>query len=87
MPSIFHYTDTAGAVGILSTQSLFASDCRYLNDSSEGVVIDSLLMPVFLDLKGAGSGGSFAKGLLRRAWVKRRQTPGGSAISIHLNRN
>jgi Protein of unknown function (DUF2971) len=49
MASIFHYTDTAGAVGILTSQSLFASDTRYLNDSSEGSLIDSLLAPMFLN--------------------------------------
>src|SRR5579859_4672858 len=43
MSSIFHYTDTAGAVGILISKSLFASDIRYLNDSSEGALIDSLM--------------------------------------------
>jgi hypothetical protein len=48
MASIFHYTDTAGAVGILTSQSLFASDSRYLNDTSEGALIDSLLYPIFL---------------------------------------
>jgi hypothetical protein len=46
MPSIFHYTDTAGALGILSSQTLFASDSRYLNDSTEGALVDSLLAPI-----------------------------------------
>ena len=48
MASVFHYTDTAGAVGILSGQTLFASDSRYLNDSTEGTLLDSLLSPILL---------------------------------------
>src|SRR5579872_1337162 len=49
MPSIFHYTDTVGAVGIISSQSLFASDFRYLNDSTEEAIIESLLMPILVN--------------------------------------
>ncbi len=55
MASVFHYTDASGAVGILDSQSLFASDCRYLNDSSEGIIIDSLLQPIFLKEVGSVS--------------------------------
>lgn len=47
MASIFHYTDATGAVGILTSRSFFASDIRYLNDSSEGALIDSLMSPMF----------------------------------------
>lgn len=47
MASIFHYTDPIGALGILSSQSLFASDSRYLNDSSEGALINELIKPIF----------------------------------------
>ncbi len=36
MSSVFHYTDSAGLLGILSSKSLFATDYRYLNDVSEG---------------------------------------------------
>lgn len=47
MSSIFHYTGASGLLGILENDSLFATDYRYLNDSSEGRVIKDLLLPVF----------------------------------------
>ena len=47
MPSVFHYTNSAGLVGILSSGSLFATDYRYLNDVTEAGVIRDLIMPVF----------------------------------------
>ena len=47
MPSIFHYTDSAGLLGILQSQCLFATDYRYLNDLSEGTMARDLLVSVF----------------------------------------
>jgi hypothetical protein len=70
MPSVFHYTDTAGAVGILSSQSLFASDFRYLNDASEGTVIDSLLMPVLLDEVAVASKELVAAGFVTKQYYE-----------------
>ena len=46
MASVFHYTDTAGLQGILSNESLFATDYRYLNDAAEVGVVRDLLMPI-----------------------------------------
>jgi hypothetical protein len=46
MGSIFHYTDTAGLLGILSSETLFATDYRYLNDVAEAGVIRDLIMPI-----------------------------------------
>ena len=34
-PFVYHYTDRPGLEGILSTQTLFATHYRYLNDTSE----------------------------------------------------
>lgn len=34
-PTVFHYTDTAGLLGILESGQLWATDYRFLNDSSE----------------------------------------------------
>jgi hypothetical protein len=47
MPSVFHYTDSVGLLGILSANSLFATDHRYLNDVSEGGMIRDLILPIF----------------------------------------
>jgi hypothetical protein len=47
MPSIFHYTDAAGLFGIVSSETLYATDYRYLNDSSEGRPIRNYIMPIF----------------------------------------
>ena len=34
-PFVYHYTSRAGLEGILTTQTLFATHYRYLNDRSE----------------------------------------------------
>jgi hypothetical protein len=47
MASIFHYTDASGLLGILSSTLLFASDYRFLNDTSELGIIRDLVVPVF----------------------------------------
>jgi hypothetical protein len=47
MSSIFHYSDAAGLSGILSSELLFASDYRFLNDTSEVGIIRDLVLPVF----------------------------------------
>src|SRR5262249_37150111 len=46
MASVFHYTDSAGLLGILSSRSLFATHYRYLNDISEGSLIRELILPI-----------------------------------------
>ena len=46
MASVFHYTDAAGLLGILGSESLFATDYRYLNDVAEKGVVRNLLMPI-----------------------------------------
>jgi Protein of unknown function (DUF2971) len=46
MPSIFHYTDARGLIGIIESDGIFATDYRYLNDSSEGGEIRNLLLPI-----------------------------------------
>ena len=47
MASLFHYTNAAGLLGILSSQTLFASDYRFLNDATEVGIIRDLALPVF----------------------------------------
>src|SRR5262249_12736264 len=47
MSSVFHYTDSAGLLGILSSRCLFATDYRYLNDISEGSMIRDRILSVF----------------------------------------
>ena len=49
MSSVFHYTDSAGLLGIFSSKSLFATHYRYLNDVSEGSLIRDLILPIFED--------------------------------------
>jgi hypothetical protein len=46
MPSIFHYTDARGLIGIIKSAALYATDYRYLNDSTEGGEIRKLLLPI-----------------------------------------
>jgi hypothetical protein len=66
MPSIFHYTDAAGLVGILSSKSLFATHYRCLNDSTEAAIIRNLIMPI-LESEVA----DVAPKLVKRGWLKR----------------
>ena len=47
MSSIFHYTDANGLHGILTNESFYATDYRYLNDAAEAGSIRSHIMPVF----------------------------------------
>jgi Protein of unknown function (DUF2971) len=47
MASIFHYTDGTRLLGILSDKLLFASDYRFLNDTSKVGIIRDLVVPVF----------------------------------------
>lgn len=43
--SLFHYTSADGLVGILQTQSLFATHSAFLNDSTECRIIRDILLP------------------------------------------
>jgi hypothetical protein len=70
VPSIFHYTDTAGAVGIINSQSLFASDFRYLNDSTEGTIIESLLTPILVDEVAVASKELLAAGFVNKQYYE-----------------
>jgi hypothetical protein len=49
MSSVFHYTDSTGLLGILSSKTLFATHYRYLNDVSEGSLIRDLILPILED--------------------------------------
>jgi hypothetical protein len=46
MPSIFHYTNARGLIGIIKSSAIYATDYRYLNDSTEGGEIKKLLLPI-----------------------------------------
>jgi Protein of unknown function (DUF2971) len=46
VPSIFHYTDARGLIGIVKSGGIFATDYRYLNDFTEGGEIKNLLLPI-----------------------------------------
>jgi hypothetical protein len=65
MASIFHYTDAAGLVGIVTSKSLFATHYRCLNDSTEAKVIRDLIMPI-LEREVA----IVTPKLIERGWLK-----------------
>jgi hypothetical protein len=46
MSSIFHYTDADGLLGILSTNSLYATHYKYPNDITEAATVRELLLPI-----------------------------------------
>lgn len=66
MTSIFHYTDTAGLLGILLSQSLFATDYRYLNDTTEAAAIRDLLLPIL-----HSEISSITPKLIERKWLRK----------------
>jgi hypothetical protein len=43
--SLFHYTTAGGLIGILQSQSLFATHANFLNDSAECRILSRLLKP------------------------------------------
>jgi hypothetical protein len=47
--SLFHYTSAQGLIGILGTQSLFATHADFLNDSSECRLLRGLLTPRLIE--------------------------------------
>jgi Protein of unknown function (DUF2971) len=42
-PNLYHYTNAAGLVGIISSNTLYATESRYMNDSSEGIYAHDLV--------------------------------------------
>jgi len=47
--SLFHYTSAKGLIGILGTQSLFATHADFLNDSSECRLLREVLAPRLIE--------------------------------------
>ena len=47
--SLFHYTTAQGLIGIVRSQSLFATNSNFLNDASECQSLKTLLMPIVQD--------------------------------------
>lgn len=43
--SLFHYTTAAGLIGIITTQTLWATHANFLNDSAECQLLNRLLTP------------------------------------------
>src|SRR5438067_11966871 len=63
--SLFHYTTASGLVGILRTQSLFATHSNFLNDSSECRILRELLKPkITREMEEA------VPDLIKRQWLK-----------------
>jgi hypothetical protein len=78
MSSIFHYTDAAGLFGIISSETLYAADYRYLNDSSEGGQIRNYIMPIFETEIANITKRLVAKGFLKEKYYEELGTQGNS---------
>lgn len=50
-PSLFHYTDAGGLLGILRDSKLWASDLRFLNDAQEAIYALELFKSALGDLR------------------------------------
>jgi hypothetical protein len=68
MASVFHYTDAPGLLGILSSEALFASDYRFLNDAAEGARIRDLIMPILESEVAEITPRLIAKGWLQKSF-------------------
>jgi hypothetical protein len=78
-PVIYHYTNPAGLIGILSEGELWATDVQYLNDSSELLHAEKLHKQVLKELIAEAPAGSLQKTLAMKArerppWHSRLQT-------------
>jgi hypothetical protein len=78
-PVIYHYTNAEGLIGILSSGKLWATDIRYLNDSSELLHAEKLQRQVLKELIIKAPAGSLQKRLAIKAqehppWHSRLQT-------------
>jgi hypothetical protein len=71
-PVIYHYTDPRGLIGILSDDQLWATDIRYLNDSSELLHAEALQRQMLEELIAEGPSGSLQQRLAAWAWDRRR---------------
>ena len=67
VPVIYHYTDPKGLIGILSTGQLWATDIRYLNDSSELRHAEEIQRQVLEEIAGENPAGSIQKQLAAAA--------------------
>jgi hypothetical protein len=76
MSSVFHYTDSVGLLGIISTQSLFATDYRYLNDSTEAGEIRNLIAPIFESETAEITKKLVEKGILNKGFYEEYGTRG-----------
>jgi hypothetical protein len=66
MTSIFHYTNVDGLLGILSSEALFATDYRYLNDASEARSIRDLILPIL-----SAEIAAITPKLIEKGWLKK----------------
>jgi Protein of unknown function (DUF2971) len=65
MTAIFHYTDANGLKGILSSNTLFATHYKYLNDLTEAAAVRDLIIPV-LEVEVA----RITPELVRNGWLQ-----------------
>lgn len=84
---LFHYTSSAGMLGILDSRSIWATEIRYLNDAKE--------LSNFLDLVSFQASmrisevGGFEAEVLRdfRTWLSQRATGGHAMFVVSLTEN
>jgi hypothetical protein len=80
-PTVYHYTDTGGLLGILDSGVLWASHYRYLNDSSELRYIFDLAAQAASDRLRSRSDGPLAQAFLE--YVSTESPPYGD-IAYYL---
>jgi hypothetical protein len=80
-PVIYHYTDPKGLIGILSDDQLWATDIRYLNDSSELRHTELMHRQILEELIAQSPPGSVRHKLATRA---RDQRPVGATDKTYV---
>jgi Protein of unknown function (DUF2971) len=82
VPIIYHYTDTKGLIGILSEGQLWATDIRYLNDSSELRHAEEVQRQLLGEIITESLDGSLQKKLAMRAWESKHPFKGVEKTSV-----
>lgn len=68
VPTVYHYTDAKGLIGILSEGRLWATDIRYLNDSSELRHAEEIQRQVIDEIVSTSPDGSLQRKLSAKAY-------------------
>ena len=80
VPVVYHYTDPKGLIGILSESQLWATDIRFLNDSSELRYAEELQRKILQEIISESPDGSLQKKLAEKTLEDRLDLRGDTYV-------